>query len=121
VLDNSKDDLIVQYTVKQEVSQECGGSYIKLLLGEFDANTFNGDSKYAIMFGPDICGPQNRVHVICNHSSKKLLTKKEFLVPKDTITHLYRLTVHPNQKYSLQIDRDVKVDHVALEDHLGHL
>ncbi|KAK3826443.1 MAG: calreticulin-like protein [Linnemannia gamsii] len=117
VVDNSKDDLIVQYTVKQEVNQECGGSYIKLLPEGFDAHTFNGDSEYAIMFGPDVCGTQNRVHVIFHHNGKNFLTKKEFPVPKDTKTHLYRLTVHPDQKYSLQIDGDVKADRVALEDH----
>ncbi|OAQ32726.1 Calreticulin-domain-containing protein [Linnemannia elongata AG-77] len=117
VVDNSKDDLIVQYTVKQEVNQECGGSYLKLLPEGFDAKTFNGDSEYAIMFGPDVCGAQNRVHVIFHHEGKNYLTKQEFPVPKDTKTHLYRLTVHPDQKYSLLIDGDIKADHVSLEEH----
>ncbi|KAF9126473.1 hypothetical protein BGW39_006593 [Mortierella sp. 14UC] len=60
--------------------------------------TFNGESEYAIMFGPDVCGAQNRGHVIFHHNGKNFLTKKEFPVPKDTKTHLYRLTVHPDQK-----------------------
>ncbi|KAF9113964.1 calreticulin 3 [Mortierella sp. AM989] len=117
VLDNSKDDLIVQYTVKQEVSQECGGSYLKLLPEGYDAKAFNGESEYAIMFGPDVCGAQNRVHVIFNYKGKNYLTKKEFPVPRDNKTHFYRLTVHPDQKYSLVIDGDVKVDHVSIEEH----
>ncbi|KAG0216403.1 hypothetical protein BGX28_002873 [Mortierella sp. GBA30] len=115
--DNSKDDLIVQYTVKQEVNQECGGSYLKLLPEGYDAKTFNGDSEYAIMFGPDVCGAQNRIHVIFNYKGKNYLTKKEFPVPRDNKTHLYRLTVHPDQKYSLLVDGEVKVDHVPLEEH----
>jgi len=117
VADNSKEDLIVQYTVKQEVNQECGGSYVKLLPEGFDARTFNGDSEYSIMFGPDVCGPENRVHVIFNYKGKNYLTKKEFPSPKDSKTHIYRLTVHPDQKYSLHIDGETKVDHVSLEDH----
>ncbi|KAF9336893.1 hypothetical protein BG006_007001 [Podila minutissima] len=117
VADNAKEDLIVQYTVKQEVNQECGGSYIKLLPKGYDAKTFNGESEYAIMFGPDVCGTENRIHVIFNYKGKNYLTKKEFPVPRDSKTHLYRLTVHPDQKYSLLVDGDVVVDKVALEEH----
>ncbi|KAF9571064.1 hypothetical protein EC968_001048 [Mortierella alpina] len=117
IADNSKDDLIVQYTVKQEVNQECGGSYLKLLPEGFDAKTFNGDSEYAIMFGPDVCGAQNRIHTIFNYKGKNYLTKKEFPVPRDSKTHLYRLTVHPDQKYSLLVDGEVMIDHVKLEEH----
>lgn len=117
VANNSKEDLIVQYTVKQEVNQECGGSYVKLLPEGYDAKTFNGESEYAIMFGPDICGADNRIHVIFNHKGKNYLTKKEFPVPRDSKTHLYRLTVHPDQKYSLLIDGDTVVDKVSLEEH----
>ncbi|KAF9991251.1 hypothetical protein BGZ75_000004 [Mortierella antarctica] len=117
VADNSKDDLIVQYTVKQEVNQECGGSYLKLLPEGFDAKNFNGDSEYAIMFGPDVCGAQNRIHTIFNYKGKNYLTKKEFPVPRDSKTHIYRLTVHPDQKYSLLVDGEVMIDHVALEEH----
>ncbi|KAF9903968.1 hypothetical protein EC991_003186 [Linnemannia zychae] len=115
VVDNSKEDLIVQYTVKQEVNQECGGSYLKLLPEGFDASKFDGDSEYAIMFGPDVCGPENRVHIIFNYNGKNLLSKKLYPVPKDSKTHLYRLTVHPDQKFSLLIDGDVMEDKVAIE------
>ncbi|KAG0286112.1 hypothetical protein BGZ96_009755 [Linnemannia gamsii] len=115
VADNSKEDLIVQYTVKQEVNQECGGSYLKLLPEGFDAVKFDGDSEYAIMFGPDVCGPDNRVHIIFNYNGKNLLSKKQYPVPKDSKTHLYRLTVHPDQKFSLLVDGDVLEDHIAIE------
>ncbi|KAG0219821.1 hypothetical protein BGX33_000122 [Mortierella sp. NVP41] len=115
VADNSKEDLIVQYTVKQEVNQECGGSYVKLLPEGFDAAKFDGDSEYAIMFGPDVCGPDNRIHVIFNHNGKNYLSKRQYPVPKDNKTHIYRLTVHPDQKFSLAVDGNVLEDKVALE------
>ncbi|KAG9065366.1 hypothetical protein KI688_002691 [Linnemannia hyalina] len=115
VADNSKEDLIIQYTVKQEVNQECGGSYLKLLPEGFDAAKFDGDSEYAIMFGPDVCGPDNRVHIILNYKGKNLLSKKQYPVPKDSKTHFYRLTVHPDQKFSLIIDGEVSEDHVEIE------
>ncbi|KAG0085447.1 hypothetical protein BGZ93_009535 [Podila epicladia] len=116
IFDTSNQDLIVQYTVKQEIRQECGGSYIKLLPAGYDAAVFNGESEYAIMFGPDVCGTQTRVHVILSYKGKNFLTKKEFPVPKDTKTHLYRLIIHPDQKYSLMLDGEVKIDKVPLEE-----
>ncbi|KAG0340682.1 hypothetical protein BG005_003155 [Podila minutissima] len=70
VFDTSNQDLIVQYTVKQEIHQESGGSYIKLLPAGYDAVVFNGESKYAIMFGPDVCGAQTRVRVIFSYKGK---------------------------------------------------
>lgn len=103
--------------MKQEVAQECGGSYLKLLPEGYDAKTFNGDSEYAIMFGPDMCGPDNRVHIIFTYKGKNYLTKEHYSVPKDSMTHFYRLTVHPDQKYSFVIDGEVKADHIALEKH----
>ncbi|KAF9429731.1 hypothetical protein BGZ94_009701 [Podila epigama] len=117
VADNSKEDLIVQYTVKQEVNQECGGSYLKLLPKDYDAAKFDGESEYAIMFGPDVCGNANQIHIILNYKGKNYLTKKEYPVPIDTKTHLYRLTVHPDQKYSLLVDGDLVVDHVPMDEH----
>ncbi|KAF9303937.1 hypothetical protein BGZ74_002701 [Mortierella antarctica] len=70
VFDTSNQDLIVQYTVKQEIHQESGGSYIKLLPAGYDSVVFNGESKYAIMFGPDVCGAQTRVRVIFSYKGK---------------------------------------------------
>ncbi|KAG0223714.1 Calreticulin family-domain-containing protein [Mortierella sp. GBAus27b] len=117
VADNSKEDLIIQYTVKQEVAQECGGAYLKLLPEGYDAKNFNGDSEYAIMFGPDVCGSDNRVHIIFNYKGKNYLTKHHYSVHKDSRTHFYRLTVHPDQKYSLNIDGELDADHIPLEEH----
>jgi len=53
---NKDKKLIVQYGVKHEQNLDCGGGYLKLLPAGTDMENFNGDSKYNIMFGPDICG-----------------------------------------------------------------
>ncbi|KAF9332872.1 hypothetical protein BG006_004235 [Podila minutissima] len=45
VFDTSNQDLIAQYTVKQEIHKECGGSYIKLLPAGYDGTIFNGESE----------------------------------------------------------------------------
>ncbi|KAF9969759.1 hypothetical protein BGZ73_007744 [Actinomortierella ambigua] len=116
--DNSKEDLIIQYIVRQDRPQECGGAYLKLLPEGYDPKTFQGESEYNIMFGPDICGSENRVHVILNYKGKNYLTKQHIVTPtKDNLSHFFRLTVHPDQKYSLQVDGEVKADHVPIEDH----
>jgi calreticulin len=50
--------LIVQYSVRFEQLQEtlCAGGYIKLFAKDFNPESFDGDTKYALMFGPDMCG-----------------------------------------------------------------
>ena len=52
--------LVVQFTVKHEQSIDCGGGYIKLFDCGLDQQYLNSDSKYKIMFGPDICGNGNK-------------------------------------------------------------
>ena len=50
--------LIVQYSVRFEQLQEtlCAGGYIKLFAKDFNPESFDGDTNYALMFGPDMCG-----------------------------------------------------------------
>ena len=48
------------------------GAYLKYLTE--DANTgkeMDGSSPYVLMFGPDKCGSNNKVHVIFKHKSPK--------------------------------------------------
>ena len=56
VFNNEGKDLVLQFTTKYEQDIDCGGAYIKLLPSGTDQESFGGDSKYSIMFGPDICG-----------------------------------------------------------------
>jgi calreticulin len=103
---NKGKDLIVQYSVKHEQNIDCGGGYIKLHPSEgVDQKTYNGDTPYNIMFGPDICGSSTRkTHLIFNYKGKNHLIKKEIKAESDQFTHLYTLILHPDNTYEVQID-----------------
>jgi hypothetical protein len=76
-ISNKGKDLIVSFTVRHDQVLDCGGAYIKLLAPGVDQAKFSGDDKYAIMFGPDMCGTSTRkTHVILTYNGKNLLTKK---------------------------------------------
>ena len=93
---NMETDLVVQYTVKHEQKLDCGGAYIKLLPGgsSFDADAFSGDTEYAVMFGPDICGSSTRrTHVILNHDGSNHLIEKDVKCETDQLSHLYTLHI----------------------------
>lgn len=107
---NSSDgkDLVIQYSVKNEQSIDCGGAYIKLLPGgdSFDAAKFGGEAPYGVMFGPDICGQTKRTHVIL-HSERKaenLLISKDIPCESDELSHLYTLVVRPDNTFEVFVD-----------------
>lgn len=103
---NEGKDLVLQYQVKHEQNIDCGGGYIKLTPSTIDQKTFNGDSEYNIMFGPDICGSSTKkVHLIFNYKGKNHLLKKNVPCESDTFTHLYTLILHPDNTYEIQIDQ----------------
>jgi len=103
---NKGKDLILQYSVKHEQNIDCGGGYIKILPADgVDQKTFNGDSPYNIMFGPDICGSSTRkTHLIFHYKGKNHLIKKDIKAETDQFTHLYTLILHPDNTYEVQID-----------------
>ena len=106
---NKNSDLVIQFSVKHEQDLDCGGAYIKLL-GDVDQSSFNGESPYQIMFGPDICGPSNqKTHVILNYPPKKdnLLIKSEVTVKTDSkVSHLYTLHIKKDNSFEVFIDQD---------------
>jgi len=103
---NEGEDLVLQYQVKHEQNIDCGGGYIKLSPSTINQKTFNGDSDYNIMFGPDICGSSTKkVHLIFNYKGKNHLIKKNVPCESDTFTHLYTLILHPDNTYEIQIDQ----------------
>lgn len=104
---NDGKDFVVSLSVKHEQGLDCGGGYIKLL-PEFDPKKFHGESEYHLMFGPDQCGYNKRVHVIFNYKGENLLWKKEPRYPDDKLTHVYTLVVKPTNKYELYIDQELK-------------
>ncbi|NXE96169.1 CLGN protein, partial [Menura novaehollandiae] len=61
VFDNKP--LIVQYEVNFQKGIDCGGAYIKLLSSSDDLNLYFFDkTPYTIMFGPDKCGEDYKLH-----------------------------------------------------------
>ena len=113
--DNKDKDLVVQFSVKHENKIDCGGAYIKLL-PDIDQKNFGGDSPYAIMFGPDICGSTKRTHVIFTYKGENLLKDKEIRCESDQKIHLYTLIVKPDNTYVVQIDGKEKASGSLEED-----
>merc|ERR1712022_36556 len=112
---NKDKTLVVQYTVKHEQNIDCGGAYLKLGPEPFDGKTFHGETKYNIMFGPDICGMTKRTHLIFNYKEKNLLKDKDLRTESDELTHIYTLIVKPDNTFEVQID-GTKVEDGKLAD-----
>merc|ERR1712093_629040 len=100
--------IVIQYSVKHEQSQDCGGAYIKVGPGPLDQEKFEGETKYNVMFGPDVCGSTKRVHFILNYKGENHLIKREVRPETDVYTHLYTAVLFPNQTYEIRIDNEVK-------------
>jgi len=105
---NKGKTLVVQYSVKHEQNIDCGGGYIKIIPSGLDQTSFNGDSSYNIMFGPDICGTSKRTHLIFNYKGKNHLIKSEISCESDEFTHLYTLILNPDQSFQVLIDNKVE-------------
>ena len=104
---NEGKDLVVSLSVKHEQGLDCGGGYIKVM-PEMEQTKFNGDSEYWLMFGPDQCGYNKKVHIIFHYNGKNLLWKKEPKYPDDKLTHVYTLVVKQDNTYELYIDMEKK-------------
>merc|ERR1711988_1456455 len=101
---NKGKTLVVQYTVKHEQNIDWGGAYLKLGPEPFDGKAFHGETKYNIMFGPDICGMTKRTHLIFNYKEKNLLKDRDLRTESDELTHIYTLIVKPDNTFVVQID-----------------
>merc|ERR1711934_278169 len=113
---NEGKTLVIQYSVKHEQDIDCGGGYLKIAPSDAQGEKVQGDSKYNIMFGPDICGSSTKkTHVIFNYKEKNLDKKKEVRAESDTLSHLYTLIVKPDNTYEVQIDQN-KVADGSLEE-----
>merc|ERR1739844_576334 len=112
--------LVVQYELNFQNGQECGGGYIKLLsyTKDLDLRRFTDATPYTIMFGPDKCGSESKLHFIFRHVNpkndtieekhcKKLETKERGILEecfKDKRPHLYRLVIRPDNSFEMTID-----------------
>lgn len=122
--------LVVQYEVTMQEGQNCGGSYIKLLSRgtntKADLRQFHDQTPYTIMFGPDKCGNDNKLHFIFRHTnpnngtveekhSKKPTARLEDIY-KDKEPHLYTLIVRPDNTFSVLVDNKEVNSGSLLED-----
>lgn len=103
--DNKDKDFIVQFSVKHGQKIDCGGGYLKLFPPGLDQKKMEGESKYNVMFGPDICGSSTKkTHVIFEKGDENHLITKEITAETDQLTHVYTLIVHPDNTYEVKID-----------------
>lgn len=108
---------IVQYEVNFQDGIECGGAYLKLLSHSDDLNLaeFHDKTPYTIMFGPDKCGEDYKLHFIFRHKNpvtgefEEKHAKKPNVELKsyytDKSTHLYTLMIKPDNSFSIFIDQ----------------
>jgi len=97
---------VLQYQVKFPQNIDCGGGYLKFGASGINQKTFNPDSAYNIMFGPDFCGATNKVHVILSHGGKNHLIKKQITAKKDQLYHLYTLILNADNTYEVLVDQE---------------
>jgi len=106
---NKNKDMYLSYLVQHEQHIDCGGAYIKLLPADVDQTTFGGESPYAVMFGPDICGASKKTHAILNYArpGKEAVNmdhKYALRTESDTDPHVYSFILKQDNTYSVKID-----------------
>uniref|UniRef100_A0A3B4DZK2 Calmegin n=1 Tax=Pygocentrus nattereri TaxID=42514 RepID=A0A3B4DZK2_PYGNA len=109
--------LVVQYEVNFQDGIDCGGAYIKLLSDspDLDLEQFHDRTPYSIMFGPDKCGEDYKLHFIFRHKNplnrdfeEKHAKRADTDLRKvysDKKTHLYTLVLNPDNSYEIFIDQ----------------
>ncbi|CAG2164404.1 unnamed protein product, partial [Oppiella nova] len=122
--------LVLQYEVQFRNGQECGGAYIKLLSHPSgDLKRLNDKSQYSIMFGPDKCGNDMKLHFIFQHKNPnngslsekhwKLtsnVNKIDEVVFKDSRWHLIRLEINTDNTFEVTLDKSSVGKGSLLED-----
>ncbi|XP_064608044.1 calnexin-like [Liolophura sinensis] len=119
---------IVQYEVRFKNGIECGGAYVKLLSknNKMDLKHFHDKTPYTIMFGPDKCGMDHKLHFIFRHKNPKTgaFEEKHAKKPSSNIdayfsdkkTHLFTLIVNPDNTFEVYIDQNLVNSGSLLED-----
>nr|XP_015207123.1 PREDICTED: calnexin-like [Lepisosteus oculatus]XP_015207124.1 PREDICTED: calnexin-like [Lepisosteus oculatus] len=120
--------LIVQYEVQFQQGMDCGGAYIKLLSQSEQLNLtrFSDTTPYSIMFGPDKCGEDHKLHFIFRHRNPLTGRYEERHARRpdwdlreyftDRRAHLYTLRLYPDNSFEILIDQSVVSKGSLLED-----
>lgn len=124
-----KKPLIVQYEVQFQDGQECGGAYLKLISQtdeSKDLNNFHDKTPYSIMFGPDKCGNDHKLHFIFRHRNplNGSIEEKHCKKPEQSMSeifedkqpHLYTLVLNPDNTFQISVDNKVIKSGSLLED-----
>ncbi|KAG9509658.1 Calnexin, partial [Fragariocoptes setiger] len=109
--------LIVQYEVQYREGLDCGGSYVKLLRSpSSDLPKLDNETPYSIMFGPDKCGSDSKLHFIIQYKNPKTGKYEEkhwksaskvsglFGIFGDKKHHLVKLVVKPDNTFEIFLD-----------------
>ena len=109
--------LIVQYEVQFQDGMDCGGGYLKLLSRGNSQQTSTGEmlkmfhdkTLYSIMFGPDKCGSDTKLHFIFQYRNPKNGTIMEKHCEKpverfdevfsDKFPHFFKLELQSNSNF----------------------
>ncbi|MGH0186228.1 UNVERIFIED_CONTAM: hypothetical protein FKN15_021110 [Acipenser sinensis] len=117
-----------RYEVTFQKGIDCGGAYIKLLShsNQLDLTQFHDTTPFSIMFGPDKCGEDDKLHFIFRHRNpltglyEEKHAKKPDVDLRDYYTdhkpHLYTLYLHPDNNYEILIDQSVVSKGSLLKD-----
>lgn len=110
-------ELVVQYEVKLQKGLNCGGAYVKLLRAPADAeeptdlSAFSDATPFVVMFGPDKCGSNDKVHLIFQHKNpvsgeyeeKHLDNAPRIMTDKNT--HVYTAVIRDDNTYEILLDQ----------------
>jgi len=106
---NKGKQLIIQLSVKHEQNIDCGGGYVKLVPADAltDQKEFQGgekETKYNVMFGPDICGYTKKVHFILSKKGTNHLIKEDIPCESDEFVHVYTGVLSPDNTFKVYVD-----------------
>merc|ERR1711916_80950 len=113
---NEGKTMVIQFAANIPSTRDCGGDYVKVLKSGENLDSFNGDTEYSVMFGPDICGATNKIHLIFNSKSgSNELWKKTPRAEKDGRAHMYTAIIRSDNTYEVRVDNEAK-ESGSLED-----
>ncbi|QWU86878.1 hypothetical protein CA3LBN_001096 [Candidozyma haemuli] len=106
-------DLVVQFEVKFQEGVSCSGGYIKLLSEGTIEEEFSDRTPFEVMFGPDICGSESKVHFIVrkhDEESGEMVEhrlKRPPMARNNVLTNLYTLVFRADGSTEIRLNGDV--------------
>jgi calnexin len=102
---------VIQYEFRAATKMwNCGGGYLKFFSDpKFECNSFSSNNQYKLMFGPDRCGDERKVHFIMSTGTGGNVVEHHLVDPPqpklDDVTHLYQLELDLElETFSIYVD-----------------